>query len=132
MSGASPAQPCEIDPATGLVTLFGASEPFGVGNAMAADAAGTLYLVRGNASNMFTVDTTSGLLNFGPIVSGGIHQFVNSMGYLDGTLFAVDTTFSFGVGGSPSDLMTLDPTTGVLTAVGPLPTDVDAVAGNFK
>jgi hypothetical protein len=121
----------EVDPATGFVTSLGGGLLPGGGNALAADASGLLWVIAtlDPVRQIYSVDPADGTVTPTAAVSpdGGV---INSMSWLEGVLYVVDSSNAVGqVPGAPNDLATLDPVSGILTTIGPLPVGVDAIAG---
>ena len=106
-----------VNPNTGLVTIIG---PFGTPNSITeiewSPDGSTLYgTTGGGTSTIHTIDPTTGVVlsTVGQIPAGGALQGLefNASGTLLGT--------HVPMGGMPSDLMTVNPVTGVLTMIGP-------------
>lgn len=119
----------EIDEATGSVTVVGDSgvSSSGSGTAMAPD--GTLYFVPGRVNgNLYTINPITGIGFEGPALSGGTYDNINSMCFLRGTLYAIDTQ-DLGSTTSLQTLVTINVTTGVITPIGAIPTAIDSLVG---
>lgn len=129
--------PVQIDIATGLVTdLGGGTNSYGSG--MATDRSGTVYVApngndvsAGGTAELSMVDITTGAVTAGPVMTGGDPALdaVNAMTFHNGTLYAINNDDD-GTPGSATELVMIDPATGVITRIGPLPPDVDALASN--
>jgi hypothetical protein len=120
--------PVEINTTNGQVTVIGPGSS-SAGSGIAANAMGTVFCgIQGISGTLDTVDALTGVVTVGPALSGGMYDEINSMTFLNGTLFATDARDT-GYLLSPVNLATIDPLTGVITQVGPLPNGVDAIAG---
>jgi hypothetical protein len=88
----------------------------GVGVVAATGATGTLD----------TVDMATGALTTGPTLTGApFPNLISGLAYApSGELFAINTNFGTS---SLANLVTIDPKTGSVTDVGPLPNDTDAM-----
>jgi hypothetical protein len=76
------------------------------------------------------VHPTTGVVSAGPALTGApFTGALNAMTFSGGTLHAtLNDSFGGGGLGLPVDLVVVDPSTGVVTRVGPLPGGVDALA----
>jgi hypothetical protein len=119
----------EINPVTGLVTDLGGGTVSGGGNAFEADGAGTLRLIRtsGSTRTIFDVDPVTGVSTLDMNVTPDGFGF-NSMAFLEGVLYAVETAN----GVPPTTLTSIDVVSGAATSIGPLPLNVDGIAGDMK
>jgi len=99
----------------------------GPGGGIAQDATfANIYFMMGNASPLYTVNTTTGVFTPGPALSGGILAGgrIGGAGFHNGTLYAVEMDGSVG----NRQLHSVNTTTGVLTPVGaPLPSWTSAI-----
>jgi hypothetical protein len=124
--------PIEIDPATGAVTVIGNTGIASSGSGLAASAEGTVHFAPGRVTaNLFRLDPLTGLGTEGPLLSGGTFDNINSMTMLNGVLYAVDTQDQGSIT-SLQVLTTIDPVTGVMTSIGPIPTGIDSIVGSDR
>jgi len=122
--------PIEIDTSTGAVTVIPNTGVSSSGSGMAYAPDGTLYFVPGRVTgSLFIINPDTGIGFEGPALSGGTYDNINSMAFLDGTLYGIDTQ-DMGSTSSQQVLVTIDVTTGVMTPIGPLPTPIDSLVGN--
>ncbi|HEX7839015.1 MAG TPA: IPT/TIG domain-containing protein [Kofleriaceae bacterium] len=110
-----------IDSVTGRVTPYTAQTGIGGGRGLASIAPGTLLLAQG--TNLSRVNTTDGTLVLGPSLP---KLGMNSLTFVGGTLCGSEPT---SVTPPLTALVTIDPATGAITVIGPLPPRVDAIAG---
>jgi hypothetical protein len=116
-----------IDTDTALVTL-GTEGTSGVGNAIAAGITEQLVAApQGYAGPFVFVDPHTGAMLPLGNPSGGARDALNAMTSFQGTFYANDASR-----GGASTLVTVDPTSGTITAVGALPAGVDALASNVR
>jgi len=124
--------PISIDTATGAVTVIGDSGVSSSGSGMAVDTEGVVWFVPGRVNgNLYIINPTTGVGFEGPALSGGTYDNINSLTFLDGTLYGVDTQ-DLGSVGSLQVLITIDTATGVITPIGPIPTGVDSIASTRR
>ncbi len=121
--------PIEIDEATGAVTVIGDSGVSSSGSGIAMAPDGTLYFLPGRVNgSLYTINPTTGVGFEGPALSGGTYDNFNSMCFLDGVCYAIDTQ-DLGSTGSLQVLVTINTTTGAITPIGPVPTPIDSLVG---
>lgn len=109
---------------TGAVTLIGSATNGTRANGLSFAPDGTLYLVGPVPGSLFTVNTTSGAITAVAPLSGvpaGIDTITALTSNPNGLLYAVTRT-------NPTQLLTIDRATGVVTSVGLLPFSADALA----
>jgi hypothetical protein len=87
---------------------------------------GRAYLaVTGGAGTLDTIDLATGAVTTGPPLAGApFPDLMTGLAYWRGTLYAVNTNFGRS---TEANLVTIDPATGKVTNVGPLPNDTDAL-----
>ena len=120
--------PIEIDVTDGSVTVIGNSGISSAGSGLATDATGQVWFAPGRVNgSLYTLDPTTGVGTEVVGLSGGTYDNINSMSFLNGTLYAVETQDT-GSTASAQHLVTIDTTTGVLTPVGTVPTPIDSLA----
>ncbi len=111
-----------IDTSSGLLTVL----PAGVnsyGSGIAADASGTIYLAPDSISGgLYIVDTSGGVQYLGNM-DGPNYDVVRGMTFMNGILYAVTSDYS-----NANTLVTIDPATLHVTAIGPVPAGVEAIA----
>ncbi len=118
-----------VDLGTGAATPVGPSG-YGetLGGGIAIDHSGDMYVSATNAAGTLDrIDLTTGHATVGPRLTGApyIASF-NSMTFSpSGTLFAVNSNLSAP---AKTMLVTVDPKSGAVKEIGPLPNDVDALA----
>ena len=118
-----------IDVGTGAATPLGASGYSNtLGGGLAIDRDGTVYVSATNAAGTLDkVDLTTGHVTVGPRIIGAPYlSSINSMAFSPaGVLHAVNSNL-----GAPakSALVVIDPKTGQVKELGPLPNDVDPLA----
>ena len=123
--------PVEIDTATGAVTVISNTGVSSSGSGIAMHPDGTVYFAPGRVNgNLYIINVDTGVGFEGPAFSGGTYDNINSMAWLDGTMYVVDTQ-DMGSTSSQQVLSSLDLATGTLTAIGPLPTPIDSIVGNI-
>ncbi len=118
----------DINVGNGAVTVGGASGiTGGVGNGLAADAAGNLFLAPAKANgNLYRVDTTTGAAGMAKLMTGPTDS-LNALTFVGATMYANGGT---GTGPTATEtLYTIVPGTGAVTRVGPMPIETDALAG---
>jgi IPT/TIG domain len=120
---------CSFDQTTGAATLIGSNGNTFQGLAIAADAAQTLYFSYGSRI-LYTIDPADGALTTIAPLSGdiGANEILAAMTFLDGVLYAVTAE----PGMIAARLVTVDPTTAVVTFVGDMPEKIDALEGNIR
>jgi hypothetical protein len=124
--------PIEIDRSTGGVEMIGGGTESS-GSGLAANADGLVYSApEGNSGVLYMVDVRTGEVTAGPTMSGGEpgRSTINSLAFLEGVLYGVGNNAIIDPT-SQTDLIRIDLSTGAVTTVGPLPTPIDAIAGNF-
>lgn len=117
-----------IDLGTGTAIPLGTPGPPGPTGGFAIDTRGTAYVAATGASGTLDrVDTNTGAITSGPSLAQAPYPAgINSLAVsADGTIFGVNTNL-----GSPAStvLVKIDAATGVVTRVGALPNDTDALA----
>ncbi|MHC5011745.1 MAG: NHL repeat-containing protein [Planctomycetota bacterium] len=119
-----------INPATGVGTVL-AGGPMCCGNGIAANAAGIVYLASSpsgtNPPSLYTVNPVTGATALIGPVTGLTYNRINSMAFLAGVLYAVDSDFA-----TNNILGTINVATAAFTPIGPLLGTIDAIEGNFK
>ena len=98
------------------------------GGGIAIDGRGVAYIAATTAAGTLdTVQTKTGERAVGPVLSGAPYlSSIHSMTFSrDGTLYGVNSNMAAP---SRAMLVTIDPRTGVVTPVGPLPEDADGLA----
>jgi hypothetical protein len=117
--------PVEINTATGVPTILGPGTNSG-GSGMAADGDGNVFIVPLSTDEVFQVDPIAGGVTSLGVLIGVPLDRINAMTFLNGTLFAVTMDNS-----SPRNatLISIDLGTLEVTELGPLPPDVDSIAG---
>lgn len=116
-----------VDLSSGRVTALGSPGPSSETGGIAIDANGRAYLAAtGATGSLDVIDTTTGTIVKGPMLRGAPYPAgINSLTISPaGVLFAVNTNL-----GSPANtlLVKIDTKSGVVTQVGPLPNDTDAL-----
>ncbi len=116
-----------VDIVTGAVTPIGPAGPSGSPAGLAIDAQGTAYITpKGAAGTLDTVDIATGALKVGPPLTGApFPSAINSMTFTpSGLLLAVNSN-----AGAPAStrLVTINVATGVVSNIGTLPDDTDAL-----
>ncbi len=132
--GLSPSSLYTINLGTGALTSIGSTGSNTPGGALAFNSAGTLYTASSAVGRVDTLNPATGARTTGPLFTNSPHA---------GTLGAMNAFAFSGANvlyGSDSDraqngattvavnLVTINTTTGVVTNVGVLPNDVDAIA----
>jgi hypothetical protein len=86
-----------------------------------------LIAATGGTGTLDTVDLTTGVVTKGPpLVGAPFPDLVNSLAYsTDGVLYGINTNFG---GTARADLVIINPQTGKVSSIGPLPDDTDALA----
>ena len=98
------------------------------GSGLAASADGVLWFAPGRVnSSIHTIDPNTGVGFEGPALSGGTHDNINSLVWIDGVLYGVDT-IDAGSAESEQVLMTIDTGTGVITPLFPIPIGISGLA----
>jgi hypothetical protein len=121
--------PVELDPLSARVTIIGGNLN-SRGSGLATRADGLIFLApQDNVGGLFTVDPLTGVTTVGPTLTGGVNTTINSLAFLDGQLFAADNA-QLRDPLSPLNLAIIDPATGVMTQIGPLPPGIDAMVSN--
>jgi hypothetical protein len=117
-----------VDLATGAATPRGPIGALGTIGGLALDSRDRAYVAANGATGTLdSVDTKTGATTPGPALRGA--PYANGINALamsrSGELFAINTNM-----GAPAltALVKIDPKTGVVTKVGPLPNDSDALA----
>jgi DNA-binding beta-propeller fold protein YncE len=111
-----------IDTASGAVTLL-PTYVGSYGSGIAADANGTMYLAPDSVSGfLYTVDANGNSVNLGQL-DGPNYDVVRGMTFLNGTLYAVTSDY-----GGVNLLVSIDPATLHVTAIGPVPAGVEAIS----
>lgn len=116
-----------IDLETGRATPIGPAREAGPTGGLAIDAAGRVYVAAtGAAGTLDVVDPATGRVTKGPALRGAPYGGgINSLSFgSGGRIFAVNTNL-----GAPANtlLVTIDPVSGLVTQLGPLPNDTDAL-----
>ncbi len=106
-----------LDKATGLATVVGDSGIAGSGFGLAADGSDNLFLAgNGDDGPLYTVDKATGVATAGPTLDGVQGFGIGALAFdAAGTLFGARAS---SVGAIPSDLLSIDTTTGALTRRG--------------
>jgi streptogramin lyase len=117
-----------VDPSSAAVSPLGRPGPAGSPAGIAIDPQGMVFVTaKGAGGTLDNVDLTSGALQIGPALTGApFSTQINSMSFSpSGLLLAVNSN-----GGSPAEtrLVTINTATGVVTTIGSLPDDTDALA----
>ena len=117
-----------VDPSSASVSPLGRPGPPGSPAGIAIDPQGMVFVTaKGAGGTLDNVDLTSGALQIGPALTGApFSTQINSMSFSpSGLLLAVNSN-----GGSPAEtrLVTINTATGVVTTIGNLPDDTDALA----
>jgi hypothetical protein len=112
----------KINLTTGRATPFAAQAGASPSAAVASVSDGTVLVVQNH--NLSSVNTTNGSLVTGPALSN--NAGANGLTFVGGTLYASQPT---SMTPRLTTLVTINPTTGVVTAVGPLPPSTDAIVG---
>jgi hypothetical protein len=132
--GLSPSALFTVNLATGAVTSIGSTGSNNPGGALAFNSAGTLYTASSAAGNLSTLDPATGTRTTGPLLTNSPHA--GSLGAMNAFAFSGANVLY----GTDSDraqnnattvavnLVTIDTTTGVVTNIGALHNDVDAIA----
>lgn len=118
-----------FDTTTGAATLIGTNTA-NTGLAMAADAQQQLWLAIGNPGSLYSVNPATGDLTLIAALSGDITpgtDYLCALTFLDGTLYGVTTDQA-----TTARLVTVDLVTAVVTEVGVLPVNIDALEGNVR
>ena len=122
--------PIEINTTTGAATVIGDSGVSSSGSGIATAPDGTVYFVPGRVNgSLYTINPTTGIGFEGPTLSGGTYDNLNSIAYLNGVLYGIDTQ-DMGSINSLQVLVSIDVTTGVMTPIGDLPTGIDSLVGS--
>ena len=116
-----------VNPSTGAVTPIGPPRQAGTPSGLAIDKMGVAYITTGGAGGTLdTVDLGTGIVTRGPSISNApFPTGVNSMTFsASGLLLAVNSN-----GGAPAEtrLVTINTATGVVSPIGSLPEDTDAL-----
>jgi len=116
-----------VNPSTGAVTPIGSPRQAGTPSGLAIDKTGIAYITTGGAGGTLdTVDLGTGVIARGPPISNApFPTGVNSMTFsASGLLLAVNSN-----GGAPAEtrLVTINTATGVVSPIGSLPEDTDAL-----
>jgi len=123
--GSQPESLFTVNTTSGVATAVGSSgfpiPPGTSGDGLAMSASGTLYFAgKGDTGNLYTLSTTTGLATAGPTLSGA--PFASVPGQIkglafnsSGMLYGIDIEQSSPF---PANLVTINPTTGVITSVG--------------
>jgi hypothetical protein len=127
------AEPCNhdlyrIDIATGQATKVGDSGLTTFGSGIAIDATGRILLAGGGAMGLLhAVDSTTGIPTVVATLSGSSVANISALAFdASGTLFG--SLLNNAEPGRPSRLITIDPTTGLITDRGPSINSLDAIA----
>ena len=117
-----------VDPSSAAVSPLGRPGPAGSPAGIAIDPQGMVFVTaKGAGGTLDNVDLASGALQIGPALTGApFSTQINSMSFSpSGLLLAVNSN-----GGSPAEtrLVTINTATGVVTTIGSLPDDTDALA----
>jgi len=117
-----------VDPSSAAVSPLGRPGPPGSPAGIAIDPQGMVFVTaKGAGGTLDNVDLASGALQIGPALTGApFSTQINSMSFSpSGLLLAVNSN-----GGSPAEtrLVTINTATGVVTTIGSLPDDTDALA----
>ena len=117
-----------VNPSSAAVSPLGRPGPAGSPAGIAIDPQGMVFVTaKGAGGTLDNVDLTSGALQIGPALTGApFSTQINSMSFSpSGLLLAVNSN-----GGSPAEtrLVTINTATGVVTTIGSLPDDTDALA----
>jgi len=105
-----------VNVTTGAFTRVGTSNPCGSRCGLAANSAGTMFLVN-NGSNITTINLTTGVAGTNvPLVGGFTH--VTGMRFVGGTLYAATRD---------SAVVTINPATGIVTTVAVAPFQISDV-----
>jgi hypothetical protein len=112
---------------TGAVTPIGTAGPPGTPAGLAIDDEGVAYIApKGAGGTIDTIDVGTGTIKAGPALSGApFDNAINSMTFSpSGLLLAVNSN-----GGVPAEtrLVTINTATGVVSNIGHLPNDTDAL-----
>ncbi len=117
--------PVTIDPETGEVTTLGGGTS-SHGSGLAADSADAIWSApQGPTGQLFSVDPETGQVNPGPTLSGSFRESINSMTFVNGTLYGV----AANNGADQKDLVTIDTESGEIVLIGSLPARIDSLAG---
>ncbi|MCK6546007.1 DNRLRE domain-containing protein [Myxococcota bacterium] len=115
-------QPVIVDVETGEVNLVGGGV-WAYGTGFAADRDGVLYVApHGARGALYTVDPRDGDVTELSTLRGTL-DWITAMTFLEGTLYAIESTDD-----GASVLVSIDPSTGVVTTIAPLPPNVAALA----
>ena len=118
-----------VDLATGAATPRGKPLRQGAAKGGLALIGGgrALIAATGGGGTLDLVDLVTGSITTGPRLEGApFPDLINGLAYSPaGVLYAVNTNFG---GTSRADLITIDPRTGKVETIGPLPNDTDALA----
>jgi FG-GAP-like repeat/FG-GAP repeat len=123
-----------IDINTGAGTIVGNANISTRGSGLAFDSSGTLYLAGNNANGpLRTVDTATGLTTVVATLNGSPAptQPIASMKFRPGTnvIYATNRILlQFQPGGPATNLVTINPVTGLITNIGPTAPGLDALA----
>lgn len=122
-------QVATIDLATGRTTPRGMpSSQRGIKGGIAIVGEGRAIIAAGgSAGTLDAVDLATGGITQGPALKGApLQGQINGLAYSpQGVLLAINTSFAAN---SAADLVKIDPSSGVVTRIGPLPTGTDALA----
>jgi len=132
--GLSPSSLFTVNLATGGLMSIGSTGGNNPGGALAFNSAGTLYTASSAAGNLSTLNPATGARTTGPLLTNSPHA--GNLGAMNAFAFSgADVLY-----GTDSDraqngattvavnLVTINTTTGVVTNIGVLPNDVDAIA----
>lgn len=117
-----------VNTSTGNVRLIGRPGPASTTAGLAIDVSGTAWVTRqGAGGTLDKLDLDTGVITPGPPLNGApFPAAINSMSFSpSGLLLAVNSN-----AGSPASarLVTINTSTGVITSIGPLPDDTDALS----
>jgi hypothetical protein len=118
-----------VNLATGAVTPLGHPGERGALKGGLSLIGGGIALIAatGGTGTVDTVDMATGVITAGPRITGApFPDFISGLAYSPkGVLYAINTNFGAS---SLANLVTIDPKTGKVTSIGPLPNDTDAMA----
>jgi DNA-binding beta-propeller fold protein YncE len=117
-----------VNTSNGTVTALGKPNPAGSPAGVAIDSFGMIFVTaKGAAGTLDNIDLATGALQQGPALTGApFESQINSMSFSpSGLLLAVNSN-----AGSPANtrLVTINTATGVVSTIGALPDDTDALA----
>lgn len=122
-------QVATVDLQTGAATPRGKATALrGIKAGLASTGKGrAIVAAQGAAGTLDFVDLASGEIVTGPALKGApFADQINGLAYsAQGVLYAINTSFAAN---SPVDLVRIDPKSGIVTRIGPLPTGTDALA----